>query len=104
MSRREASPVETPERAALERLGEAVDQAVRQVGELRDRARAAESRTRELEALLARFSSGEEDPGAYIERLKALEDENSDLRGRIEHGREAAKRLLARIRFLEEQR
>ena len=48
------------------------------MGELRVRARAAESRTQELEALLARFSSGEEDPGDYVERLKALEDENGD--------------------------
>jgi hypothetical protein len=71
---------------------------------LTDRARTAESRTGELEALLARFSSGEEDPGAYVEKLRTLEEENADLRGRIEQGREAAQRLLARIRFLEEQR
>jgi predicted nuclease with TOPRIM domain len=81
-----------------------VDQAVAQVGELRNRARTAEARNGELEALLARFDSGEEDPGAYVERLKALEKENTDLRGRIEQGRDAAERLLARIRFLEEQR
>ena len=36
--------------------------------------------------------------------LRSLEEENQDLRGRLEKGRQGVERLLARIRFLEGQR
>jgi len=36
-------------------------------------------------------------------RLKRLEDENAELRDRLEAGREGVERMIARIRFLENQ-
>ena len=42
--------------------------------------------------------------GRLLSRLKALESENEDLHARLEQGREGVERVLARIRFLEEQR
>jgi chromosome segregation ATPase len=92
------------EGAAFDQLEGAIDQALTQVSELRQRTRAAESRTGELESLLERFSSGQENPGDYEERLRTLEALNGDLVGRLEKGREGVERLLARIRFLEEQK
>jgi hypothetical protein len=38
-----------------------------------------------------------------VSRLRALEEENADLRSRIDQGREGVERLLAKIRFLENQ-
>ena len=104
MSRLEDKVNDSPERAALKRLDGAVQSALGQVKELTDRARTAEARSRELEALLDRFSRGGENPGAYMERLRALEEENGDLQGRLANGRETAERLLAKVRFLEEQK
>ena len=46
---------------------------------------------------------GEQDPGALVERLTDLESRNRELNERLEEGREGVERLLARIRFLEEQ-
>lgn len=90
--------------AALKRLDRAIDRALAEVGDLRERLRTAERRSVELESLLERFDSGSERPGDYVERVKVLESENLDLRERMEQGREAVQRLLSRIRFLEEQR
>lgn len=104
MSRPERSVGEAPERAAIQRLDTAVDQVLDQVRDLRARVRAVEGRNSELEALMARFETGSDSPGDFVQRMRALEAENGDLRGRIERGREAVERLLARIRFLEERR
>ena len=104
MSRLEDKVHDQPERAALKRLDGAVKTALLQVRTLGDRARTAEARSKELEALLDRFSAGAEKPGEYVERLRALDEENGDLRGRLANGRETAERLLARVRFLEEQK
>ena len=38
-----------------------------------------------------------------MSRLKGLEQENADLRARLERGRDGVDRMLARIRFLENQ-
>jgi hypothetical protein len=38
-----------------------------------------------------------------LTRLEKLESENQDLLFRVEKGKEGVERLLARIRFLEEQ-
>jgi phage shock protein A len=88
----------------LGRLEAAVDAALSQVQTLRKQVRTAESRSSELETLLERYSSGDEKPGEAAERVRALEQENGELRSRLEQGREGVERLLARIRFLEEQR
>ena len=44
-----------------------------------------------------------EDVDLDLEELESLEEENADLRDRVTRGREGVKRLLARIRFMEEQ-
>lgn len=65
-----------------------------------------EERTRreELEELVRRIQSEGDDPSAVAHRLSELETRNADLEDRLERGREAAERLLARVRYLEEQR
>ena len=91
-------------REALVRLQNAVEQAVVGNRELTVRLRASEEKARELDGLLKRISGGEIEPGQFVDRMRVLEEENSDLRTRLERGREGVERLLARIRFLEEQR
>lgn len=92
------------ERQALARLEAAVGRALDQVADLQHRATTAEARVQDVEALLRRFSHGEENPARLLERLQLLQEENRELRDRLNRGREGAERLLARIRFLEEQR
>ncbi len=53
---------------------------------------------------MRRVAKSPADAGDLLTRLKRLEDENFDLRERIERGREGVERLLARVRFLENQR
>ena len=36
-------------------------------------------------------------------RIRTLEEENADLRARLERGRDGVDRMIARIRFLENQ-
>jgi hypothetical protein len=57
----------------------------------------------ELAGLLKGVTSGEAGPREMIAKLHILEEENRDLRRRLEEGREGVDRLLAQIRFLEEQ-
>ena len=48
------------------------------------------------------MSEGDENPARMAQRLKLLDQENGDLKRRIEAGREIAQRLLARVRYLED--
>jgi predicted nuclease with TOPRIM domain len=96
--------VEHPERAALRYLDTTVEEAVARLAALRLRAEAAEQRSAELELLLRRFT---QDDGAAVRalaRLGALERENAQLRERLEQGRVGVERMMARLRFLEDQR
>jgi len=81
----------------------AVAGAIEEIERLRRRAEEADRRCAELETLLGSFQVGDENPAAMKARLGRLETENRDLHERIERGREAVERLLARIRFLEDQ-
>ena len=103
MSNPEDSATPT-EREALRELERAVGDALERLGELHRRARSAETKSGELEELLRKFTGDSAEAGRMISRLKALEEENTDLRGRIAKGREGVERMLARLRFLEEQR
>ncbi len=103
MSRPEGSDNGAGGQEAFERLDGAIEQALAQVTDLRARVRAVEKRNGELEALMARFESGSESPGEFVDRMKSLELENGDLRDRLEKGREAVSRILSRVRFMEEQ-
>jgi predicted RNase H-like nuclease (RuvC/YqgF family) len=82
----------------------AVGRAVQRLRDLEARARAADDRAAEIEQLLERMASGDESPVQMKDELDRLQRENADLRQRLDQGREGVERLLARIRFLEEQR
>ena len=56
----------------------------------------------QLEGLLKGVSSGEGGPREMIAKLNILEEENRDLRRRLEEGREGVARLLSQVKFLEE--
>lgn len=70
----------------------------------RERARAAENRIRELETALRDLAGGLLDPLALSARVDALQAENQELRVRLERARERVTTIMARLRFLEEQR
>jgi hypothetical protein len=53
--------------------------------------------------MLKGVTSGEGGPRDMIAKLHILEEENRDLRRRLDEGREGVDRLLAQIKFLEEQ-
>jgi hypothetical protein len=93
-----------PERQGFTALDHAVARALDELKRARQRAAEAEWRSRELSDLLHSFESGEETAMGMKERLLRLEDENQDLRSRIERGRETVERLLARVQFLENQK
>lgn len=95
---------ERPEREALKALEKTAVQAAERLRELRARARDAEARSEEFQELLKRFTADEGEAGRLLTRLRTLETENADLRDRLDKGREGVERMLARVRFLEEQR
>ena len=92
------------DQAALKRLERAITVALRRLEETRGDAEEAAARSSEYEALVRRFTEDATEPERMISRLRTLEAENDDLRVRVEKGREGVERLLAKIRFLEEQR
>ena len=91
-----------PERA-VERLEIAVGAALARVEFLEGEVVRMNEQGGELEELLKGVTSGEAGPREMIAKLHILEEENRDLRRRLEEGREGVDRLLAQIRFLEEQ-
>lgn len=95
---------ERPDREALDRLAGAVDAVVDRLRGLEEGLRRAEARNDELSELLDEFRAGDEDPEELAGRAERLAGENERLRERLEEGRETVERILARIRFLEEQR
>ncbi len=92
-----------PDRAAFEALDRAIGDLLARLTWLHDRAALAEEKSEDLEEMLRRFTGSEVDAGQLISRLRHLEGENADLRGRLEQGRAGVDRLLAKIRFLEGQ-
>ena len=92
-----------PDEAALQRLEAAVSRLLEQHAAGVARAEAAEARTVELAELVKRFTGDDADAGRLMGRLKGLEQENAELRSRLERGREGVERMIARIRFLENQ-
>ena len=103
MSRPEHSPAE-PERVALGELDRAVTRMLEQLTELRSRVQVAEQKSVELEEVVRRFTGNPEETGRLLSRLEQIQSENLDLRERLHAGREGIDRVLARIRFLENQR
>lgn len=93
-----------PDREAFADLDDAVSRTLERLDEMETRVREVSDRAAQLEGLLERFRAGEEDPAEIASRAERLREENRDLRDRLARGRKGVERLLARIRFLEEQR
>jgi hypothetical protein len=91
------------ERQPLDELDGAIGDMIDRLAWMHDRMALAEEKSEELEELLKRFTGNEVDPGEIVSRVRVLEAENADLRSRLERGREGVERLLAKIRFLENQ-
>ncbi len=88
---------------AVERLENAVSAALKQLQRLEDEVARMHAEGEALEGLLKGVTSGEEGPREMIEKLHVLEEENRDLRSRLDEGRAGVERLLARVKFMEEK-
>lgn len=93
-----------PERLALQELDAAVGGLIEELAATAARASEAEAKSADLEELVKRFTGDDAEATRLLTRLKEIEAENSDLKARFELGRAGVDRLLARIKFLEEQR
>jgi predicted nuclease with TOPRIM domain len=91
------------ERQPFDELERAIGDMLDRLTWMNDRMSLAEEKSEELEELLRRFTGHEVEPGDMVSKLRKLEEENSDLRARVDQGREGVERLLAKIRFLENQ-
>lgn len=91
------------EQKALTRLDKVVGQTVSRLEALRTRVEEVQAREADMRGLLGQFTSGELDPAEIMGHVRTLEEENEVLRCRLRDGKEAVERVLARIRFLEEQ-
>ncbi len=98
-----APPAGQSANEALERLEIAVSTALAKVVQLEGEVVRIQAQSEALEGLLKGVTSGEGGPREMIEKLQILEEENRDLRRRLEEGREGVDRLLAHVKFLEEQ-
>ncbi len=87
---------------AVERLENAVTAALTRVELLEGEVVRMNEQGVELEGLLKGVTSGDAGPREMIAKLHILEEENSDLRRRLEEGREGVDRLLSQVKFLEE--
>lgn len=92
-----------PEREAFAALESAVGQALARFEQLSRRIQAAEAKSAELDEIVKRFTGNEDEAGRILTRLRHLEEENHDLKGRLAEGRAGIDRLLSKIRFLENQ-
>lgn len=91
------------ERAAFARLERAVGRLLDRLETTTMRAETAEARAEEMGALVQRFTGDEGEAERLLSRLERLEADNEELRGRLMRGRDGVDRMLARIRFLENQ-
>jgi predicted nucleic acid-binding Zn-ribbon protein len=89
------SPAERPEFTALRDLEEVVARISEELETFRRRAHRAEAERAEL--------GGTGDLESARHRVEDLEDENEELRKRVDHARQRVKELVTRLRFLEEQ-
>ena len=92
----------TPERA-VKRLEKAVTAALDEVERLNGEVVRVNAQGEALEGLLKGVTSGKEGPRELVAKLQILEEENRDLRRRLDEGKKGVDRLLARVKFLENQ-
>lgn len=90
-------------RAEWDRLELAVRRLLEDYQLSRNRALSAERRVGELESALAALAGGGPDPIALRKRIGELEQENGELRERLERARQEVERIMARLEFLEGQ-
>ena len=93
---------EGPEHTAFVELEKIVEGALRHLAEVTRRAEIAEDRNAEFETLIKRFAGDEGDAGQVLHRLAQLEEDNEDMRSRLEAGQVSVNKLIAKIRFVEE--
>ena len=93
---------DAPDRA-IKRLEGAVAASLDEVEQLRAEVARMNAQGQALEGLLKGVTSGEGGPREMIDKLHILQEENLDLRRRLEEGRAGVDRLLARVKFLKEQ-
>jgi predicted nucleic acid-binding Zn-ribbon protein len=86
-----------------DRLEAAVHGLLDQVSGYRARAQVAEHRASELERTLRDVNSGALDPVKMRDGMRALTDENKELRRRIVQAQDRIRRLIARFDFLREE-
>ncbi len=84
------------------RLAELVQATTLRLAELEGELGECRARTAELEEQLQRFLQGQETPSELLDRIRRLEEENRDLKERIAEARAGVERMLARVRFLQE--
>ena len=100
-SARKPRPSLTPE---LDRLELMVQRLLQANDALRRRADAAEARVHELERAVQDVSTGRVNPVELAEDARRLEEQNADLRARVNAAHDAVHRLIARLQFIEEER
>src|SRR5688572_11074857 len=86
----------------LDQLESTVQRLLQAHDALRRRAEAAEARVRELERAVQDVSTGRVNPVDLAEDARRLEEQNADLRARIDAAYEAVNRMMARLQFVEE--
>ena len=96
--------MDNPEREVLGRLEGATARALERLRSLEQDLADSRRRTEELDRAMTEVTGGGVPASAMMDRLRALEAENGDLKRRLGGARERVERLLAKIRFLEEQR
>ena len=101
-SKMQRTPKDGAPDKAVERLENAVTAALTRVELLEGEVVRMNAQGEELEGLLKGVTSGEGGPREMVAKLHILEEENRDLRRRLDEGREGVNRLLAQIKFLEE--
>ena len=103
VSKKKISPDGVSPDQAVKRLEKAVTAALEQVESLRGEVARMQTQGEALEGLLKGVTSGKDGPRELIEKLHILEEENRDLRSRLDQGRAGVDRILARVKFLEEK-
>jgi Mg2+ and Co2+ transporter CorA len=88
---------------AFKLLEGTIDSTLEEIRRLRERLASAEDQSKEMDEMLRGITDGEQSPRDMLRQLHHLEKENHELRGRLGEGMESVDRLLARVRFLEDQ-
>ncbi len=103
MSSPDVDPAATPSRE-FDRLEGSIDRLIAALASARKETAGARAEKDRSDALLREMSEDGQDPAALSVRVAELEAENAELRGRLERGSRRVDRILAGIRFMEDNR